>query len=188
MRFSLARSARRALAFVLLGIACGTARAEAVPDAPVDGTLDGNVVKAAFIFNFAKFAEFPRATFASTSEALRICLVGASDELAQASRSLENKQVHGRAIEVRLPAPDAALDRCHVLFVGLAPVADILGRLAPSTLTVGDPPGFVADGGMFGLLVIEGRMHFEANLAALDAAGIRMNGQLLRLAQNIRRD
>jgi len=180
MLLRLARSMRRILAFVLLGTACAPARA--------DDTLDVDAVKAAFIYNFAKFAEWPHATFASSSAALRICLVGASQELAQASGSLERKHVHGRPIEVHVHTPGDALDACHLLFLGSAPVADILGRLVSPTLTVGDPPGFVDAGGMFGLLLIEGRMHFEANLGALDAAGIRMNGQLLRLAQNIRRD
>lgn len=180
MIFRLARSTRRALAFVLLGIACGPLRADAV--------LDEDAVKAAFIFNFAKFAEWPRATFTSASEALRICLVAASEELATAVLSLEKKNVHGRPIEVRLHATEDVPDACHVLFLGRTPVAGTLGGLVAPTLTVGDPPGFIEAGGMFGLLVIDGRMHFEVNLGALERAGIGMNGQLLRLAQNIRRD
>lgn len=137
-------------------------------------------VKAAFVYNFAKFVEWQ----ADASNSVKICLAGVDNELAATMAGLEGRTVQTRAVSVRREIKAAELDACHILVIGPAgrPVAEA-ARGRAGLLTVSDVKGFAASGGIIELFVEEGRMRFEINTRAAQRAGLRISSQLLKLAK-----
>ncbi|CAG0945533.1 hypothetical protein ANRL1_02405 [Anaerolineae bacterium] len=146
-------------------------------------------VKAAFIFNFAKFVEWPESSFGRRDAPLVVGILG-RDPFGDALDSIRGKNVQGRSIVVRRIEKGEDLAGCHILFVcaserrGAASVVKDL-RNAP-VLLVSDIKGFTRLGGTIGLRTVRNRIQFEINPDAAQRAGLRMSAQLLRLATIVR--
>lgn len=146
-------------------------------------------VKAAFIFNIAKYVEWSAASLPEGKN-LRVCFLAADaspGELAEALARHAGKSIRGHALEVLDGTRIDSLRPCHVAVVD-ARTADrerILGE-ERDILTVSDSQDFIDQGGMIGLVIAESRVGFEANLASARRAGIRLPAQLLKLARRIR--
>lgn len=147
---------------------------------------DEAVVKAAFIYNFTKFVEWP----AEAEGPLQLCLIGETDSLLAALANLEGKQSQGRSIRVRSTGHDA-LDGCRVIVVG-ASEADrltaILGNAQRQpALTVSEIGHFADAGGMISLVVNNARVQFEINAQAAQRANLKLSAQLLKLAWKVKK-
>lgn len=150
---------------------------------------DPYAVKAAFLYNIARFVEWPPDSIESQPDGgpapFRFCVVGEDpfgpllDELAHSQR------LQGRPIEIRRCKHADGLDDCEMVFVGL-PEDEWTEALAAAehqgALTVGEGKAFVRAGGAIGLMVDHNRVRFEVNLAAAERAGLRISSKLLRLA------
>lgn len=137
-------------------------------------------VKAAFVYNFAKFVEW----HVDASNTVKICLTGVDNDLAATLSGLEGRTVQTRAVSVRRDIKAGELDACHILVVG--PGGRSLAEAArgkAGLLTVSDVRGFAASGGIIELFVEDGRMRFEINARAAQRAGLRISSQLLKLAK-----
>lgn len=150
--------------------------------------FDEYAVKAAYLYNFAKFVEWPLQSFDRADAPLLICITGANP-FGEALASLADKTVEHHPVEVR-HQPDAAnLEHCHIVFVSRAEpgrwtaVRDRCGGLP--ILTVSDIGDFVRQGGMIGLVESDQRIRFDINLAAARQAGLRLSSQLLKLAMTV---
>jgi hypothetical protein len=145
-------------------------------------------VKVAYIFNFAKFTEWPPA-FLPAGGALAICVLG-DDDLGPALSVLESKTVQGRAVRVRRGLRPEDIRGCHVLYFGAVDerTATDARRLAEThaTLTLGDSEGFVERGGMVGLVKVDNRIAFDVNVEATHRASLKLSSQVLKLARAIR--
>jgi len=147
-------------------------------------------VKAAFLYNFAKFVGWPDAVFAGDDDALVFCLRGNDSFAESVDRIVSGRTAHGREIVVRRDVALDGLDACHLLFLGEeeAGVAQIMQFTADtSVLTVGDVPSFVDEGGIIGLVVDRGKVRFEINAAGAERAGLRISSQLLKLARSVKK-
>jgi hypothetical protein len=142
-------------------------------------------IKAAFLYNFAKFAEWPASVFNHFSDPLVICVLGA-DPFGNALGELEGESVGGRSIEVRRARTLEELGRCHILFISNSLSAEARGICRALSrkpiLTVSDIERFAQLGGMIGLTMFDKRIRFDINLKAAEHAGLKLNPQLLRLA------
>ena len=142
-------------------------------------------VKAAFIYNFAKFTEWPSAP---ADRPLKFCVLG-SDPFGAALDPLSGRTAQGRPISVERGIDLAEADACALLFVhdGAPKARDsALGKLAGlQVLTVGDQPGFALAGGMIELLMVDNRVQFEVNLTAVKSAKLKISAQLLKLARHL---
>jgi hypothetical protein len=141
--------------------------------------------KAAFLLNFARFTEWPSATFRSETEPLLLCVVG-TDPFGPALDSIEKKSVRGRELAVdRKVSPDA-LGKCQVAFISKsqrARIPDVLRNVEKrAVLTVSDIDDFARKGGIIGLLTDGGKIRFEINVKAAERAGLKLSSQLLKLA------
>ena len=143
-------------------------------------------VKAAFLYNFTKFVEWPASAFPSATTPFSVCLVGAEPFGDEVARILADRAVQSRPILVRHVAPDQRLPLCHMLV--LAGPAErrhsstLLAATANSpTLSVGEGADFLERGGCIRFLLVEGRVKFEINRAAVDRAGLKVSSKLLRL-------
>ena len=149
-------------------------------------------VKAAFLYNFAKFVQWPKATFEDADAPFVIGVVGDDPFGSILDKTVKNKNIASRPIVVRRFNWDHERDRgallhCHILFVSaeLRPRLDeIRGVLRDHpVLIVGDTIGFARDGGMIGFALEAGRIVFEINRKALEAVGLRASAKLLKLAK-----
>lgn len=165
---------------LLLGVllahgAVGTAAAEP----PVEYR-----VKAAMLYNFTRFISWPD----TDADRLRLCVTG-EGPLSAALAAIDGKRTGERILEVRGDVPPADLDGCHMAFVSrsmereLAALLEGLGS-AP-VVTVSDMPRFVERGGMVELVLVEGKVRFEINIAVAEAADLRFSSKLLRLARRV---
>lgn len=159
---------------------------EAGPAEPEDRTREYRI-KAAFLYNFAKFTRWPAASFAAPDAPLRICVYG-EDPFGPTLESIAGKTVQGRPVAVARPSDLSAGDACHMLFVSESEAAN-LGRILAALqrrpiLTVADMPGFAAAGGIINLKINEEeRIRFEINVARARLAGLRLSAKLLSLAE-----
>ncbi len=176
-------AAARVVAGALL---VATLAAVATPRALAQSAVPEDEAKAAFIYNFAKFVEWPDEAFAS-GDAFIVGVVGDDPFAGVLDRVLRGKVVRDRPLAVRRIARAADVAGCHVIFVGEGrQLPDLLQALAARpVLTVGAREEFATQGGMIGFLVEDQRLRFEVNLDAAERANLRISSQLLKLATRV---
>jgi len=160
----------------------------ALPSGLTSQTLDTDDVKAAFLFNFAKFVEWP-ADAMNGASAITIGVLG-SDGVNDALRTMvKDKNIGGRAITVKRTASVDEVAGLHMLFVGQgekARIADVLKRLeSMAILTVSDVDRFCEQGGAIGLVREGNHVRFEVNLDAAERARLKVSSKLLNLARRV---
>jgi hypothetical protein len=147
-------------------------------------------LRAAFLYNFAKFTEWPPDSVPTGP--LTLCVLDDGAVEGALSELVGNSTINGRAVTISRGVRGARLRACHLLYVGEATAgraAAILDELlgAP-VLTVSNGDEFVRMGGIVGLFVEEGRMRFAINPDAAQRAGVRLSSRLLQLAKIFRDD
>lgn len=146
-------------------------------------TVSADQVKAAFVYNFAKFVEWPADTFKDASEPIVVGIVGDGRFGEILDHTLHGKLVQGHPVTVR-HFPDSRVERCQILVIADERSADVLSRLgATATLTVGDGSDFTRAGGMIAFAVEDRRVRFDVNLEALRRAQLKPSSQLLKVAR-----
>jgi YfiR/HmsC-like len=162
---------------VSLTIACGTTSAQ---------TASAPALKAAFLFNFAKFAEWP---LASRSGPLTICVLGDPAVADALERTVNEQTIGGRRVTLSRVTVEA-LRACHLLYLsGLDPqrIRAMVDELRASpVMTVSDADGFAESGGVIGLFPEAGRMRFAINTDAAQRAGLRISSRVLSLAKIVK--
>jgi hypothetical protein len=141
-------------------------------------------VKAAILYNIAKFVDWPSAAFAAPDAALGVCVLGTDPFGSQLDETFHGRQVHGRAVTVHRSADvDTS---CHIMFVSRSERkrrSAVLERVSTSpVLTIGDDEGFGAAGGMVELATEGGQVRVSINNGAAQRAGLRVSARLLALA------
>jgi hypothetical protein len=145
-------------------------------------------VKAAFLYNFAKFTDWPAAQ-APAEEQFTICILG-DDPFGSALGPLNGKPIASKPVDMRRLTEPRNVGECRIVFVG-RPYANNIGSLAEMlrgqpVLTIGDNPDFVRSGGMIGFVLDDGRIRFEINPDRIALAGMTVSSQMLKLAIIIR--
>jgi hypothetical protein len=149
-------------------------------------------LRAVYLYNFARFAEWPADAFAEPNAPIRVCVLG-SDPLGPAlDRALQGELVGGRPIQAtRLRSPAAARD-CHILYTAATERARVLSALAAvrgrPVLTVGEHAAFLEAGGMIRFHLVDQRVRFDINVSAAEQARLRLSARLLGVAAHVRRD
>lgn len=152
--------------------------------------LTESEVKAAYLFNFAKYVEWPDSAFNGTNAPIIIGVLG-SDTIGEDLRAVvTGRLVNGRAFELRHATLDAGLAACHILYVPAAERTS-LASLAPllrdhPVLTVSDTEAFIQQGGVIGLVKRGGNIRLQINLDAANAAGLKISSKLLALADQVK--
>jgi YfiR/HmsC-like len=146
------------------------------------------LIKAAILYNFAKFTRWPAESFQSVDAPLQLCVFGI-DPFGEALAIIDGKRVGTRTLRTRLITDTAQVAECHLLFVS-ASESESLGRVLAVTdgfaiLTVADVADFSKAGGIITLKVVEDRTRFDVNQRAADRAGLKLSAKLLRLADNV---
>lgn len=173
-----------ALAIVLVASPEATARdtgddaADVVPEV---------AVKAALLYNFAKFTEWPALPPAAPIVA---CIIG-DDGIAEAFvQTVRGQSIGGHQLDVRRPPDHTAWRVCHLLFIAEVEArrsaAGLSGVRMMPVLTVSDGRGFSQTGGIIELYIENGRVRFAINLDAVGRSGLQLSSRLLGLAKVVR--
>lgn len=147
-------------------------------------------VKAGYLFNFAKFIEWPASAFASERAPLVVASIDDGTVLPVLNQVLQGKNVNGRAIEVKAVTTLAGASGAHILFVARTAKIDLgtlreqLGR--SSTLVVGEIEGFVDKGGTIGFVKEGDNLRFQLNLDTAGAAGLKISSKLSSVARVVK--
>lgn len=144
-------------------------------------------VKAAFLVNFAKFAEWPAGSLQAEASAVSICVLGRDPFGELLEKTVAGRSVGGRPIVIQRHSDVDGARACHVLFIASSEsdrLALILDRLAGQpVLTVGESGGFARRGGVIGLVVEDNLARFEVNLHAAKRKGLLLSSKLLGVAR-----
>jgi len=171
----------------MLALLCAGATAPAA--ALAEGDLE-HKVKAAFLFNFARFTVWPPAKFAAADSAIQFCVLDKEALAAALDETLRGKTIEGRAVAVRRVVRGADMRGCHVAYVGGAAVEQVataLEALAGSgVLTVYDGDETLRSGAIRFFLE-ERKVRFEINAGATGRERLELSSRLLSVASVVQR-
>jgi hypothetical protein len=174
-----------ALVLVLAAAAAAPAAA-APPPAPPAPSLEYDV-KAAFLYNFAKFVEWPAEARGGEHDPLSLCIFGADPFGSRLDELVKGETIAGRSLAVRRIRQLSEIKSCHIAFFSHAEAEQVPAALASlrgsNVLTVGEDDGFAEQGGMIQFYLAENRVRFAINLDALEGTHLRVSSKLLRLAR-----
>jgi len=150
-----------------------------------DGSDDENLLKAAFIYNFALFTHWPENAPEEKGAPLSLCIAG-EDDLAIALGRLRGKLVQGRPLTIQTLKDVRVPRNCHMLYVATSEKESypnlVKAMRARPILTVSELPKFAHAGGVFELYRENGRIRFIINLGVARKAGLEISPKLLNLA------
>lgn len=191
--------------FVVLSLVllAGVAGADTGPDCVDSGAYQ---LKAAFIYNFIKFVEWPKDKIADGNEPISVGIIG-KDPFGNAFEPLKDKKAKGRKIVVKrfkgfeelkkdnekdknkLQREIKAIRKCNVLFICCTEKEsqrEIINSVkANSILTIGESEVFFKSGGIINFLVEDKKVRFEINNTAAKDAKLKISSKLLRLAKRV---
>ena len=149
-------------------------------------------IKAAFLYNFTKFIEWPDATLADKRKPLTIGVLGNPELAVELESIVEGRKVNGHAIVVRNVDAADDLGALQILFVSAAEdarFASLRSSLADAALlTVGESPEFASAGGAITFLAQDGKLRFEINMTSAERARLKVSAELQKLAASVKRD
>jgi uncharacterized protein DUF4154 len=143
-------------------------------------------VKAAFLYSFAKFVDWP-INPAGTTTTITFCVLADQPLFESLEQSVRGKNINGRSLAARQMGGPEDMHRCQLLFLGASSkkrAGEILDKLGDaSVLTVGDSEQFTQRGGMIQLTKDASRFRFAVNVDAVGRAGLKISSKLLQLAE-----
>jgi hypothetical protein len=159
----------------------------AVPAAASAQAANEYEVKAAFLYNFTRFVDWPRP---SGSGSFCIGIDGSDPFGGALEEAVKGRSAGGRAIAIKRFKPGEEPAGCEIIFVSATDpkrMSAILARLkGAAILTVGDAPGFCANGGDIGFAVQDNKVRLQVNPEAAQRAGLQISSKLLSLATLVR--
>jgi hypothetical protein len=147
-------------------------------------------VKAAFLINFPKYADWPAAAFAETNSPIVIAVLGETLVTEEIQKVITGRTVNGRKIVLKRLTSGEEPGVYHVLFISAAEQRhspDVLAKLKDaSVLTVGESDDFLEGGGIINLARRDRKIALEVNLVAANRAGIKVSSKLLNVASVVK--
>jgi hypothetical protein len=158
---------------------------------PLCGQVDEYEVKSFFLYNFARYVEWPASSFKTSSDPIVICILGENPFGGALDRATAGKEVDGHPFAVRQLSAFPPDTVCHILFVSSSERksfrSTVSGLKSAAVLTVGEFQTFTADGGIISFKLNEGKVRFEINVEAAERAHLHISSKLLNLAQIVKK-
>jgi hypothetical protein len=182
-----ARHRRRVASLLLALMAVATVSRPAAPQS----AAPEYEIKAAFLYNFTKFVQWPPEALAD-GDAVVVAVLGEDPFGLALERAFQGKTVQDHPVVIRRFEQLADVKRCHVLFVAapeagrIAAIVKLLG--AQPVLTVGEGDDFVRRGGIIAFGMEANKVRFEINLDAAERAGLKISSELAKLATRVVRN
>lgn len=146
-------------------------------------------IKAAYLYKFLGFVEWPARAFASVDAPLAIGVLGADPLARELAEVVRSRQVAGRHIVVRRLLPDEGPGEVHVLFVGRAGLGRLPALAASARgqpmLTVTDAPETPAHGSVINFVVVDDKVRFDVVPASAEQMDLKISARLLAVARRV---
>ena len=146
-------------------------------------------VKAAFLYNFLKFVEWPERHSTVSNALITLCILG-NDPFGNIMNGFKDKQVAGKKIFLRQMRSTSGIRDCEALFISGSEKGDVeaIAELASGLhiLTIGDTERFAQKGVIINMFMENNKVRFEINIDAAKQAGLRIDSRLLNLATIVR--
>ena len=149
-------------------------------------------VKAAYLYNFGRFIEWPANVAPAKTGSFNICVLGEDPFGPALDATLGGETIGSQKVAARRISSPRESGDCRILFIS-STEANRLNKIIESVdktavLTVSDAPQFSQHGGMIQFVLEGNRIRFEVNLSATQRAGLTLSSELLKVATAIRRD
>ncbi len=143
-------------------------------------------IKAAFVFNFAKFVEWPPTAFPNTSSPIVIGILGENPFQDELEQTIRDKTLNNRPLVIKQFASLGESTNCHILFISTSEkkrLPEIFEAVrGTSVLTVGETDRFIETGGMVNLVHEGSKIRFQINEPVAKSAGLKISSKMLSLA------
>ncbi len=153
--------------------------------------LEEYQVKAAFLFQFTKFIEWPAEAFSDANAPVTICLVGDDPFGFGLDELVKGKLINGRGLQVVRLKPGPGLRSCQMLFISGSEKKRLMAILenvkAAPVVTVSESDSFIHSGGVINFLLINEQVRFDINLGATEGKGLKISSRLLSVARTVLR-
>ena len=157
--------------------------------AQVDRTAAETRIKAAFLYKFSAFVEWPTRAFASPESPFAIGVVGADELAAQLEQIVKGRTVLERAVVVRRMRRGESVEGIQMLFIGQAEGARLTEILASakgqSVLTVTESEDALSHGSMINFVSVDDKVRFDVALAQAERGALRISARLLAVARKV---
>ena len=154
---------------------------------PANSTAEEYTLKAAFLYNFAKFVEWPPDAFPTEKSPITFCVFGHDPFGKALDDAVQGKTINNREFLVRRVNELPALKACHLVFVSDTEnkrLSEILKSLqGSSALVVGESEGFAANGGAIQFFLEDKKLRFSFNVDAVQRTRLKVSSKLLALAK-----
>ncbi len=148
-------------------------------------------VKAACLYHFAQFVEWPPGAFKDGLSPIDLCILGI-DPFGETLASISDKMVRGRRLCIKRMKHVDQVSGAHILFISVSESQNLSRTLKAvrnlAVLTVGEMDGFAQRGGMINFITLEKRVQFEINPDAVQRSGLKISSQLLKVAKIVTAD
>jgi hypothetical protein len=174
---------RIVLAFVACCLALGIVPVNAVAETP----KDEYELKALFLYNFARFSQWPN----HDARTMRFCISADHETFSRILAALEKRSVGTKPVKVRKIRQLSESAECDLLFLSSTRPASMksgVSGIGPHVLTVGEDPEFILSGGMIRFYMEDERIRFEINRAAVKQSDVILSSKLLSLGKIVSDD
>ncbi len=159
--------------------------------ARAQSNADEYQVKAALLFHFAQFVDWPAGTLDAGDASVKLCIFDDEPRRRELQDTIEGKLIGGRVYHVRLIDQLQEISNCNILFLSRDEArrqnAIVKSLRGLPVLTVGETPNFLSDGGMIRFHLDEGKIRFDINLRAANSSHLKISSRLLLLATSVTR-
>lgn len=179
------------IAFVSLSFAVSTILVVAARAETQQGDATEYQVKAAYLYNFGKFVEWPSSATGRADRPFAICVLG-DDPFGNALDSaVAGATIRGNNVVAKRISNADQIDGCRIVFISTSEIdrlPEVLAGLDKSSvLTVSDIPQFSQRGGMIQFVFDRNRVRFEINVTNAEDAGLSLSSELLKVAMRVMR-
>ena len=149
-------------------------------------------VKAAYLYNFGHFVEWPANVASAQNDSFTVCILGQDPFGPVLDTTLAGETIAGKRVAAKRISTPQESGNCQILFLSSAEDAQLKTIIKAlnkqAVLTVSDMPEFSQHGGMIQFVLEGKRVRFEVNLAAVQHAGLTLSSELLKVATTVRRN
>jgi hypothetical protein len=149
-------------------------------------------VKAAYLYNFGRFVEWPGEVAAAQGGSFTVCVLGQDPFGPSLDATLAGETIGGKTLVAKRISSAEESGDCRILFLSLTDDSRLNKIIADldkkAVLTVSDMSQFVKRGGMIQFVLEGKKVRFEVNLTATQRAGLTLSSELLKVATAVKKD
>ena len=174
-----------------LGLLCLLALATtlAVKSSVFAADYSEHEIKAAYLYKFSEYVEWPKEVFPDDNAPFTIGILGTDPFGSVIDDAVKEKKAQGRSILIKRATAPKELTECQMVFVGPSEDSQMKESLSAfegrGVLTVGESGEFMQQGGMIRFVLVENNVRFEINVDSAHKAGLKISSQLLKLAKTV---